>query len=125
MNDKSKINQELVMSAVTVAKADTHYSDAFRSEGNEGQMAVLVVSTAGSITITQQVGLTEDGTFYDAVDQDGTALGPVISALTVTTGKYIAFSSVLAPYSRFKVVEGNVAETVVTITVLHRTHRRN
>ena len=102
----------------SVAQAATGYSDSFRSDIANGFAAALIVSTAGSITVTMQASI-DDSTFYDVVDSDGNALGAVVAAMTVGT-KYIQFSPVIAPYIRFKIVEGNSALTLVTIYLINQ-----
>jgi hypothetical protein len=111
------IVQETPMAAISVPQSGTKYSNSVLSRLSKGNAAALVISTAGSITITLQASL-DNVNFYDVVDVSNNPVGYVFPALTVTTGKWIQFSSVVAPYIRFKVVEGNVAPTVVTITFL-------
>ena len=116
---RSQISQEKLMDAVSIAQAATAYSSSKTFHACTGSAAMFIVSTAGSITVSQQCS--RDGTnWYDPVDAAGSALGVVATALTVTTGKYIAFSPVLSEFIRYKVVEGNVGATVVTITLLFR-----
>lgn len=99
--------------SVSVSQNTTGYSDGFDTSMNNGFIAVLITSSAGSITVTQQCSVDNDN-WYDPVDEDGTAIGAVVSSMTVGT-KYIQFSPVMAPFSRFKIVEGNVGATTVTI----------
>lgn len=107
------IMTQVVNTALAVAQAGTVYSGVISCPRLTGYCAVLLVTTAGSVTITQQCS--KDGTtFYDAVDSDGNALGAVVSAMTVGS-KYIQFSPIIAPYIRFKIVEGNVAALAITI----------
>ena len=116
----SDISNELIMNAETVAQADTHYTGKVDFRGCVGDAILFIASTAGSITVTQQCAWTKSGTFYDPVNTSGAAVGSVRADLTVTTGVYVVFTPVLAPYIRFKVVEGNSAETAVTIRLLFR-----
>ena len=104
-------------SAKAVAQAATVYSSSLASDNLAGHVGLELISTAGSVTITQQVSL-DNTTFYDPVDSDGNALGQVITAQTVTTGRYIVPDVVLAPYIRYKITETNVASTVVTIKLV-------
>lgn len=106
-----------LMSAVSVGKNATGYSSSTAFDRSNGDVGVTIVSTAGSITVTQQCSI-DDSTWYDPVDAAGSALGSVGAAITVTTGRWVSYSPVLAPFIRFKVVEGNVAATVVTIELL-------
>lgn len=104
-------------SALAVAKNATVYSSKVSVDDLAGHVAIQIVSTAGSVTITQQCSL--DGTtFYDPTDTAGNALGQVVAAQTVTTGIYVIPDVVLAPYIRYKIVEGNVAATAVTINLV-------
>lgn len=106
----------VVGTAGAVAQNETVYSESMPFNSSFGFASVLVSSTAGSITVTQQCS--PDGTnWYNPVDADGTALGRVVSAMTVGS-KYVQPDPVLAPWIRYKVVEGNTASTVVTLTVL-------
>lgn len=108
--------EPVVGTAGAVAKAKTEYSEVLDFTQSEGFNSVLIASTAGSITATVQGSM--DGTnFYDMVDSDGNALGQVVAGMTVGT-KLINFGSLFSPYIRFKVVEGDVAATVVTLTAL-------
>lgn len=116
---RSQITQEILMNAETVAKNGTSYTSSRKFADCTGNAALFIASTAGSITVTQQCSM-DNITFYDPVDTAGSALGGVRATLTVTTGVYTAFTPVLAPWIRFKVVEGNVAETVVTVKLVHR-----
>lgn len=122
-NEQSRLEQKVVMSAVSVTQNSTAYSDSLDFEGCEGEICVLITSSAGSITVTQQCST--DGTnWYSPVDYANAALGAVAATMTVST-RYIAYSPVLCKKLRFKVVEGNVAGTVVTITAAYRSRRRN
>ena len=104
-------------SAQAVAQNTTVYSNKISVDDLAGHVAIRIISTAGSVTITQQCSL--DGvTFYDPVDTAGTALGQVVAAQTVTTGIYVVPDVVLAPFIRYKIVEGNVAASAVTINLV-------
>ena len=101
-------------SALAVGKNLTVYSSVVAVDDLAGHIGIRIISTAGSVTITQQCSL--DGTtFYDPTDTAGTALGQVVAAQTVTAGIYVVPDVVLAPYVRYKIVEGDVAATAVTI----------
>jgi hypothetical protein len=112
-----RIRQETLMSAEVVAQADTHYTSSVDFERCTGVASVLIISTAGTVTITQQCSL-DDITWYDPINNAGVALGVVCTAKTVTTGIYVAYSPVATPYVRFKVVETNTAQTSVTVKLL-------
>lgn len=104
-------------SALACGKNATVYSNVLGVGDLAGHVGVRLISTAGSITVTQQCSI--DGTtFYDPVDTSATALGQVVAVQTVTTGVYVVPDVVLAPYIRYKIVEGNVAATAVTINLV-------
>lgn len=109
----------VVGTAGAVGKNGTAYSVSKRFKYASGHATVLLITTAGSITVTQQCSL-DDTNWYDPVDSDGNALGQVTAGQTVTTGVYINYDPVLAPYMRFKVVEANVAATVVTLKPVYQ-----
>ena len=104
-------------SALACGKNATVYSNVLGVGDLAGHIGIRLISTAGSITVTQQCSI--DGTtFYDPVDTSATALGQVVAAQTVTAGIYVVPDVVLAPYIRYKIVEGNVAATAVTINLV-------
>ena len=101
----------------TVSQAGTSYSDAMRFDRCTGEVAVLLTSTAGKITVTQQCSV--DGTtWFDPVSSNGASLGLVCLNQLVTTGRYIVYTPVLSQHMRFKVVEGNTGATTVTINII-------
>ena len=102
--------------ALSVTKAGTSYTQSTPFDRAVGYVAVRVASTAGSITVTQQCSI-DDTTFYDPVDSSNGALGAIAATMTVGT-RYVQYDPVLCPYIRFKVVEGNVEASTVTITLL-------
>ena len=109
--------------AGAVAQGATEYgilgdSRRLMTERSTGNMAMWIKSTAGQITVTQQVSYNGDD-WQDPVDSAGSALGVVVSGMVAGT-KYIAFSPALAKYSRFKVVEGNNAATTVTMQLIRQ-----
>jgi hypothetical protein len=106
----------VVGTAGAVAQAGTAYSTSVPMRVFDGTAAVLIKSSAGSITVTQQCSV-DDVTFYDPVNTSNSALGAVAAAMTVGS-RYVQPDLVPAMYMRFKVVEGNVGATVVTITMV-------
>jgi hypothetical protein len=116
MKTNPLIAREVLCSALTVNN-NTQYTSAAKFYTTSGYACVLVVSTAGSITVTQQCS-PNNVDWYDAVDSSGNALGAVVAAMTVGT-KYIQYSPVLCEYIRFKVVEGGTASTNVTLTLIY------
>jgi len=102
-----------------IDKAATRYSKACSFRECAGSVAVIITTTAGTITVSQQCS--QDGvTWYDPTDTAAGALGVVRTALEVTTGIYTPFTPVMCEYIRFKVVEANVATTTVTIRLIFR-----
>lgn len=104
--------------AVTIAKNGTGYTSSIAVDFITGYAAVLVTTSAGSITITQQIS-DDNINWYDPVNSDGTALGAVGAAVTVGT-TYRVVSPVMGRFLRYKIVEGNVAETVVTLKLIYQ-----
>ena len=115
---RSMVSKEVLMSAVTVAQNGTSYSNSRRFHDCDGTACLKIISTAGSITVTQQCS-TDDITWYGPETAAGAA-GAVEDTITVTTGRYLSFTPVLCDYIRFKVVEGNVAASVVTLELSYR-----
>ena len=116
----SYIATKVVASALTVAQAATVYTSSMAFGGSAGDVAVILATTAGTIAVSQQCSL-DNVNWYDPVDAAGAAKGAVVAAQGVTTGKYITFSPVISNWARFKIIEANVAGTVVTITLATRT----
>lgn len=101
----------------TVSAGGTEYSTSCSFEQTTGNACVLLASTAGSVTVTQQCSL--NGTdWYDPISSVGGALGVVCTAQGVTTGIYVEYSAVPSPHIRFKVIEGGAADTTVTIRLI-------
>lgn len=96
----------------------TKYSDAYSFRKCTGNACVFIVSTAGTLAITQQVSI--DGVnWYSPYDISTTVQGVVCAAQTVTTGVYRVFTPVLCEWIRFKVVE-STAKTTVSLTLITR-----
>jgi hypothetical protein len=114
---------EKLMVKISITRNSTKYSDVVNFRGCTGTAVVNLISTAGRITVSQQCSVDYDpnypdaATWYDPVDSGGTAKGAVGTAVTVTTGKYITYDPVLTPWIRYKVIETDVATTVVTLTL--------
>lgn len=119
---KSMLGNIKLMDVQAAAKAATVYSSSIRFDACAGDATIFLVSTAGSITVTQQCSL-DDSNWYDPVNASGSAVGSVASAFTVSAGTYITYTVVLAPYVRFKVVEGDVAATDVSLKLIYRFER--
>ena len=103
--------------AVSVAQAATAYTSSSKFRLATGYAGIRLISTAGSITVSQQCSV-DDIIWYDPVDAAGNTLGTVCTSQGVTTGRYISYSPVLTSYIRFKIVEGNTAATTVTIDLI-------
>jgi hypothetical protein len=114
----SHLRDSLLSNAQAVAQQATAYSNSVDFRNCVGDAILLIASTAGSITVTQQCSF--DGvTFYSPETAAGAA-GAVEDTITVTTGRYLSFSPILCAYIRFKIVEGNTASTSVTLRLLQR-----
>ena len=116
------VARERLMDAVaTVVTSATVYSDSVAFRQTTGFAAIRVISTSaggGTVTITQQCSF-DNKNWYEPIDTSGTALGTVYTALAATTGSWIVFSPQMAPYIRFKVVEGGTADvTVFTLDLM-------
>lgn len=96
----------------------TVYSDSINFSKCQGEATVWLSSTAGRITVTQQCSI-NDVDWYDPVDTAAAALGAVASLVTVTTGRYVSYTPVIAPFIRYKIVE-NLAATVVNLILIFR-----
>lgn len=113
-----------VGTAGAVAQAATEYSEKCSFRRLFGTTSDLVacmhvVSTAGTITVTQQCSLNGDD-WFDPVDSAGSNIGEVISGQGVTTGRWVSFEPVLTRWIRFKVVEDNSAATTVTLELIFK-----
>jgi len=114
---RSIISKEVLMDAVEVSNG-TKYSNSRAFDDCDGTACLKIISTAGSITVTQQCSV-DDSTWYDPENADGDT-GAVEDTITVTTGRYLSFTPVLAPFVRFKVVEDGTAATNVTLELIYR-----
>jgi hypothetical protein len=101
---------------ISVGSGGTAYSKAFSSKEGGGTFSLVLVSSAGITTISQQCGFTEDGTFYDPVSATGSPLGVIAVGLTVGS-RFVSISPVATPWSRIKVVEAGSAAAEVSITI--------
>ena len=99
-----------------VAQNATVYTSGVPFSRATGEVALLIVSSAGEITVTQQCSFDGEN-FHDPLDGAGSALGAVTAGMTVGT-KYVVPSPVVAPYVRYKIVEANTAATDVSITLV-------
>lgn len=108
----------VVLSGTTVANGATVYSAVYEGTFGAGFEAVFIkLGATSTVTITQEASMTgATNDFYSVVGSTGGALGAVCSALSTTSGVYVQFSPVLAPYKRLKVVAG-AASTITTLEV--------
>lgn len=113
----SLITRTILANAKAIAQNATGYSDSIDCKFSQGDAAVLVKTVTGTCTITQQCSH-DNVNWYDAVSSAGAALGAVCTALAATTGTYIAYTPVLAPYIRYKIVETNVGALTITLTCM-------
>ena len=98
------------------ANNNTTYGSVVDTSRSTGETAFQVVTAAGNIAVSQQYSM--DGIhFYDSIDGSDNALGTINASLTVGT-YYIVPATVVAPYSRLKVIENGTASTVVKITMI-------
>lgn len=115
-----------LLSNKLIPKGETVYSKATSFRESTGVVAVLLSSTAGSITVTQQCSLdyNEDNPnaahWYDPVNENGSGIGVVGVALPITPGRYSTYAPILAAAIRFKVVEQNVDDSVVSLTLVRQ-----
>lgn len=114
---RSIVSKEKLMNVVAVSNT-TVYSNSRKFHDCDGTACLLIVSTAGSITVTQQCS-TDKVTWYDPETAAGAA-GAVEDTITVTTGRYLSFTPVLCDYIRFKVVENGTASSNVSLTLVYR-----
>lgn len=111
------IGRTPLMSDVSVDQAGTSYSQVMDFTRCTGEVAVLLSSTAGKITVTQQCS-TDKMNWYDPTNSSGASVGLVCLNQLVTAGRYIGYTPVLSSYMRFKVVEGNTAATTVNLVLI-------
>lgn len=109
------IGKATLLENIVVSRNSTAYSNSHLFT-TVGFVHVILTSTGGSLTITQQ-GSFDNENWYDAYDPYGTLLGVVCTAQTITAGKYIQFEPLLSKYVRFKVVENNVGNSTVNLAV--------
>lgn len=106
------------MDEETVAASATVYSTSIPFHNCAGDATLFIVSTAGTLAISQQCSV-NDVDWYDPVNTSDSALGVVKAAQTVSTGVYVVFTPVLSKFIRFKLIESS-AETVVSLTLSYR-----
>ena len=111
--------QEILRNAVSIVKAATEYSDSTKFRSTTGYSCMkIVIGTTCSVVITQQCS-TNNVVWYDPIDISATALGTVGTFKTAGT-YYVQFSPVMAPYIRFKLVEGDVAASAITLELVYQ-----
>jgi hypothetical protein len=115
---RSQISKVKLMDEVEVDNT-TLYTDSIRFSPCTGTAAVLIVSSAGQITVTQQCS-NNNADWYSPKDTAGDPLCVVATTLTVTTGIYISYTPALAKFVRFSVLEDGTAATNVSLTLLFK-----
>jgi hypothetical protein len=113
----SQIARRKLMDAVTIS-SETKYSDSMKFFACTGDATLLIVSTAGTLAISQQCS-NDNVAWYDPVNASAAAQGIVKAAQTVTTGTLVTFTPVLSEWIRFKLIE-STAPTVVSLTLSYR-----
>lgn len=116
---RSMVSKEKLMNAVAIDASGTAYSNARVFHDCDGTACLKVISTAGSVTVTQQCSIDNKVTWFDPETASGAA-GAVEDAITVTTGRYLSFTPVLCDHIRFKVVATSAAATVVSLELAYR-----
>ena len=109
------IGKATLLESVAVLQGTTAYTRSHLFT-TSGYCHVILTSTGGSLTITQQ-GSFDETNWYDAVNPYNEPLGLVCTAQGVTSGKYIQYPPLLSKYVRFKIVENNVGNSTVTLAV--------
>jgi len=113
----SQIEVVKLLDKVTVVN-ETKYTDSWSFRKCTGSAAVLIISTAGTLAISQQCSV-DNVNWYDPFDITTGALGVAVAAQTVTAGVYRVYTPVLSEWARFKIIE-STASTVVTLTLITR-----
>lgn len=103
-----------IIHSAEVAQNATAYSSSVPFSRATGELALKIVSSAGSVTITQQCSMDDGISWQDPEDVSGNALGAVVTTMTVGT-KYVVPSAVVAPLIRYKIVENNTAASTVVL----------
>ena len=101
----------------TVTQNTTAYTDSFKWDKCSGDASVLFSSTAGDVTVQQQCSI-DNISWFTPVNNAGTTVGTIATAITVTTGRYVSYSPVLSPWGRFSITENNTAGTDVKLYVI-------
>ncbi len=112
-----KVNTTNLWSAEAMTTAvGTYNSASIDMLRQTGHMALLVVTSAGSLALTYQVSA--DGTnWYTPEDTDGNGLGSINAAVTVGSN-WIVFNPSLARYVRVVAVL-TVGDSTVSIDLFH------
>lgn len=101
----------------TVTQNTTVYTDSFKWDKCSGDASVLFSSSAGDVTVQQQCSI-DNKNWFTPVNNAGTTVGTIATAVTATTGRYVSYSPVLSPYGRYAVTENNSANTDVVLHVV-------
>jgi hypothetical protein len=104
-----------VSNAQAVTNGVNAFSNAVEMKVWGGFAAIEVKANTATVTITQQCSV--DGvTWYDPVDQTGTALGAIATALATTA--YIEFSPVVTIWVRLKYAPTGSGSITVNLVVV-------
>lgn len=88
-----------------------------RTDFSTGYASMYISNSAGSVKIIQQVSH-NNVLFIDPVDEAGNSLAIVASGIFKAATSLIQFNPVLAPYTRYAVIEGNSNATTFALTVM-------
>ena len=90
-----------------------------------GKVTVILISTAGDVTVTYKIGYTNPDTQGEKKATDATFITPDssgaitnLTAVTVTTGKCASITAQPAQYLQFTITENNSAATTVRLLAI-------
>ena len=112
---------QVLATAKAIVKNTTVYTDSCKFDRCEGDVCVWLshVSVSENLAISQQCSI-DDRNWYDPVNASAAALGSVAAAQATTTGVYISYTPVIAPYIRYKIVAANTNDTVLDLKIIFR-----
>lgn len=104
-----------VSNAQALSNGVNAFSNSVQMKTWGGFAAVEVKTNTATVTISQQCSV-DNINWYDPVDQTGTALGLIATALATT--KYIEFSPVVTIWVRLKYVPTGSGSITVNLVVV-------
>lgn len=111
-----------LMTDNAIAVNTTTNTSQIKTDLSTGYASLYVSNSAGSLKIIQQVS--QDGiTFIDPVDEGNNSLAIVASGIVKGTTSIVQFNPVLAPYTRYAIIEGNSNATTVALTLMMQEER--